>query len=128
MPRVRKLTKEEILVLENKGKGMRALIAAEYDQFLEDYAIGDYGEVELEPDDRRTTVRNRLRAAARRRGFDILFFRTRGSTIPFKIVELIPEALEPSASVASSTHPASEGLPRRRPGRPRKYPISVSNT
>jgi hypothetical protein len=117
MPKVRKLTKEEVLLLENKGKGMRALIAAEYDQFLEDYTIGDYGEVELEPDDRRTTVRNRLRAAARRRGFDILFFRTRGSTIPFKIVELIPETLEPSASVASSTNSASEGLPRRRLGR-----------
>jgi len=128
MPRVRKLTKEEVLVLENKGKGMRALIAAEYDQFLEDYTIGDYGEVELEPDDRRTTVRNRLRAAARRRGFDILFFRTRGSTIPFKVVELVPEMLDPSNSVTSSTNLASEGLPRRRPGRPRKYPISVSNT
>lgn len=123
MPRVRKLTKEEILVLENKGKGMRALIAAEYDQFLEGYTIGDYGEVELEPDDRRTTVRNRLRAAARRRGFDILFFRTRGSTIPFKIVELTPEMLESPASVASSTNSASEELPRRRPGRPRKQPL-----
>ncbi len=123
MPRVRKLTKEEILFLENKGKGMRALIAAEYDQFLEDYAIGDYGELELEPDDRRTTVRNRLRAAARRRGFDILFFRTRGSTIPFKIVELTPDMLEPSASVASATNSTLEGPPRRRPGRPRKHPV-----
>lgn len=123
MPRVRKLTKEEILVLENKGKGMRALIAAEYDQFLEGYTIGDYGEVELEPDDRRTTVRNRLRAAARRRGFDILFFRTRGSTIPFKIVELNLEILEKSVSVASSGDMSSEEPPRRRPGRPRKQPV-----
>ncbi|MGQ9547185.1 MAG: hypothetical protein ACUVSY_02855 [Roseiflexus sp.] len=123
MPRVRKLTKEEILVLENKGKGMRALIAAEYDRFLEDYAIGDYGELELDPEERRTTVRNRLRAAARRRGFDIIFFRTRGLTIPFKIVELNLEIPEKSVSVASSGDMSSEEPPRRRPGRPRKQPV-----
>lgn len=87
MPKVRKLTKEEAFLLENKGKGVRTLIAAEYDRFLEDYELGDYGEVELEPEDKRTTVRSRLRSAAKRRGFDILFFRTRGSVIPFKIVE-----------------------------------------
>lgn len=120
MPKVRKLTKEEIFLLENKGKGTRTRIAAEYDRFLEDYEIGDYGEVELEPDDKRATVRNRLRAAAKRRGFDILFFRTRGSIIPFKIVEPRPEPEPTSAAVSSNS---TEGEPpRRRPGRPRKQP------
>ncbi|MGC9040431.1 MULTISPECIES: hypothetical protein [Roseiflexus] len=99
---------------------MRTLIAAEYDHFLEDYEIGDYGEVELEPDDKRTTVRSRLRAAAKRRGFDILFFRTRGSIIPFKIVQLRPEMELHPAPVSSNS---AEGAPqRRRPGRPRKQP------
>lgn len=120
MPKVRKLTKEEAFLLENKGKGMRTLIAAEYDRFLEDYEIGDYGEVELEPDDKRNTVRSRLRSAAKRRGFDILFFRTRGSVIPFKIVELRPETEPAPASVSSNS--TEVGPARRRPGRPRKQP------
>ncbi|MFQ3630971.1 hypothetical protein [Roseiflexus sp.] len=120
MPKVRKLTKEEAFLLENKGKGVRTLIAAEYDRFLEDYKAGDYGEVELEPDDKRNTVRNRLSAAAKRRGFDVLFFRTRGSVIPFKIVELRPATDDATAAEASNSTESQP--PRRRPGRPRKQP------
>lgn len=123
MPKVRKLTKEEVILLENKGKGTRALIAAEYDQFLEDYQIGDYGEVEIEADEKRTTVRSRLIAAAKRRGFDILFFRTRGNKIPFKIIELQNGAAAPPVPPAESSKPVVEEPPRRRPGRPRKQPV-----
>jgi hypothetical protein len=41
---VRKLDPEEVKTIENKGKGPRRLIEEEYDAFLSDYEVGDYGE------------------------------------------------------------------------------------
>jgi hypothetical protein len=67
MPQVRKLAPEEVQAIENKGKGQRKLTEELYDAFLSEYEVGDYGEAELDPDEKRLTVRNRLRAAASRR-------------------------------------------------------------
>ena len=68
MPTVRKLAPEEIQTIENKGKGQRKLTEEQYDSFLADYQVGDYGEAELGDDENRLTVRNRFKAAATRRG------------------------------------------------------------
>ena len=86
MPTVRKLTQEEVRTIENKGKGLRKLIEEEYDMFLSDYEVGDYGEADLSSDEKRLTVRNRLKAAAKRRGVSIDFKRTQGNILRFKIV------------------------------------------
>ena len=87
MPRVRKMSIEEAREIGNKGKGKRKLAKEEYDQFIADFGSGDYGEVLLEAGDHRLTVRNRLKAAAKRRGLGIIFRRTRGGAIRFKIEE-----------------------------------------
>lgn len=60
MPTVRKLTEQEVQTLERKGKGQRRLVEEQYDAFLADYEMGDYGEAELEEHEKRLTVRNRL--------------------------------------------------------------------
>jgi hypothetical protein len=86
MPTVRKLTPEEVRTLENKGKGQRRLIAEQYDAFLSGYEVGDYGEAELEPNEKRLTVRNRLKAAAQRRGLALDFKRTTGNVLRFRVV------------------------------------------
>ena len=85
MPTVRKLAPEEVQTIENKGKGLRKLTEEQYDRFLADYDAGDYGEAELDEDEKRLTVRNRLKAAATRRGYGIEFKRTTGNILRFKV-------------------------------------------
>jgi hypothetical protein len=106
MPSVRKLTQEEIRTIENKGKGLRKLIEEEYDRFLDGYLVGDYGEAELTPDEKRLTVRNRLKAAGKRRGVSIDFKRTQGSVLRFKIA--------PNTVVAAAPSPKAKGKGRGR--------------
>jgi len=105
MPTVRKLSPEEVREIENKGKGQRQLVEEEYDAFLSDYSMGDYGEAVLEPNENRLTVRNRLKAAARRRNLALNFRRTRDNVIRFQVVA--PSEAPPA--------PAA-----KRPGRKRK--------
>src|SRR5215217_7883312 len=95
MPTVRKLSQEEVRSIENRGKGLRKLIEEEYDSFLSDYSLGDYGEAELSDGEKRLTVRNRLKAAARRRELSVDFKRTQGSLLRFRIG---PEAVASPAS------------------------------
>jgi hypothetical protein len=87
MPQIRKLTPAEVQTLEYKPTGQRKFIEEQYDAILSDYAVGEYGEAALETDEKRLTVRNRLRAAAVRRGLDIDFRRTNGDIIRFQIVD-----------------------------------------
>jgi hypothetical protein len=121
MPQVRKLAPEEVQAIENKGKGIRKLTEEQYDAILSEYDVGDYGEAELDEDEKRLTVRNRLRAAAGRRNVRITFRRTQGNTMRFQIVApgsgsgngapaLVPE-------VISSEPPAPA---KRKGGRPKK--------
>lgn len=86
MPKVRKLSVEEVQTIERKNKGQRKMVEEQYDSFLEGYDIGDYGEAELEEDEKRITVRNRLKAAAVRRDVELEFRRTKGDTLRFRVV------------------------------------------
>jgi hypothetical protein len=121
MPQMRKLALEEVQALENKGKGQRKLVEEQYDAILSEYALGDYGEATLEPGENRLTVRNRLRAAAKRRGFDTNFRRTSTDLIRFQLVAhdnggsraAVPAVPE----VVSSDVPSA---PKKRGGRPKK--------
>jgi hypothetical protein len=116
MPQLRKLAPEEVRDIQNKGKGSRKLVEEQYDAFLSDYAIGDYGEATLEPEENRLTVRNRMKAAASRRNIGIDFRRTSGDLIRFKIVEPKTSSSTPAAPpVVSSEAPA-----KRKGGRPKK--------
>jgi hypothetical protein len=110
MPSVRKLNPDEVWALENKGKGQRKLVEEQYDGILSEYAIGDYGEAMLEPGENRLTVRNRLKAAARRRNVAIDFRRTKDDLLRFRI-------LAPAS--AADAAPASTGKAR---GRKKKNP------
>jgi hypothetical protein len=126
MPQMRKLTPAEVQTLEYKPTGQRKLIEEQYDAILSDYAVGEHGEAALEPDENRLTVRNRLRAAAVRRGLGIGFRRTNGDLIRFQIVEhserngapaAAPEVManEVVAVVVSSGLPPKATKPRGRP-------------
>ena len=96
MPNFRKLEPEEVQQIENKGKGLRKLIEEQYDAILAEYSIGDYGEATLEIDENRLTVRNRMKAAARRRNLAIDFRRTKEDILRFQIVAAEEPAPPPS--------------------------------
>src|SRR2546428_10417605 len=102
MPQLRKLGPEEVKALENKGKGQRRLTEEQYDAFLSEYDVGDYGEAELEADEKRLTVRNRLKAAAKRREAGIEFRRTQGSIIRFHVIAFTDGAAKATPRAASA--------------------------
>jgi hypothetical protein len=112
MPQVRKLSPEEVQAFENKGKGQRKLIEEQYDAFLTEYAIGEYGEALLDAEENRLTVRNRLRAAAQRRGLNIEFKRTSGDLVRFHI--------DGHHNGTSATPAAAVAPAKRKGGRPKK--------
>src|SRR5690242_17621264 len=87
MPQVRKLAPEEVQAIQNKGVRQRKLTEQLYDSILADYDVGDYGEATLDEGENRLTVRNRMKAAATRRGIGLEFRRTQGDLIRFQVVE-----------------------------------------
>ena len=111
MPVLRKLSTEEACMLATKPLGERASIAATYDAYLVDFVVEDYGGVEIDATDNRQTVRNRLQAAAARRGFALTFRRTTGPTLQFQIGAVLADATEADASTQSVTSTVEDSVP-----------------
>ena len=68
-----------------------------------------FNQYTLEPGEKRLTVRNRLKAAAKRRGIGILFQRTSGDMVRFKIVpaaQMRDDTTDLETAVASDAPPA----------------------
>jgi hypothetical protein len=125
MPNFRKLEPEEVQALQNKGKGERRLTAELYDSILADYEVGEYGEAVLDEGENRLTVRNRMKAAATRRGIDINFRRTQGDRLRFQIVEHTNGAPKVSRKAAAPEPPPPPPEPvKRKGGRPKKNPTA----
>ena len=125
MPQVRKLDPEEVKTFQNKGKGTRKLIEEQYDAIFADYEVGEYGEATLDEGENRLTVRNRMKAAATRRGIGINFRRTSGDMIRFQIVEASkgegsPDGVTPAPEIRESAPIASSAPPKRKGDRPKK--------
>jgi hypothetical protein len=105
MPSFRKLELEEVQEIENKGKGLRKLIEEQYDAILGEYSIGDYGEATLDIDENRLTVRNRMKAAAKRRDLAINFRRTKEDILRFQIVAAEEPAPPPPPPAPAAKKP-----------------------
>lgn len=86
MPVVYKLSPEEVKTELSRGKSQRQLMMEQYDAMLEGFGVTDWGEVKLEPSDKRATVRNRLKSAAGRKGHAIRFKRGQGDSMRFEIL------------------------------------------
>jgi hypothetical protein len=120
MPTIRKLSEQEVQTLENRGKGQRQLVEEQYDAFLADYGPGDYGEAELDEGENRLTVRNRFKAAAARRGLELVFPRTTGNVMRFRIAPAAAGAapeVEPEPAVGAEPPSTSQAAPKGRGGR-----------
>jgi hypothetical protein len=117
MPIVRKLNEQEVQTLERKGKGRRKLVEEQYDAFLASYGPGDYGEAELDEGENRLTVRKRFKAAAARRGLELVFQRTNGNVLRFKIAPATGAEVAEASVVEDAPPPTPQALPKGRGGR-----------
>ncbi len=96
MPVIRKLTAEEVRVVESESKsgtsGVRAATRAQYDSILSQYAVGDAVELTLDEGEKVITVKHNVIAAAKRLNVGVEFLRAqRGkgkSMVRFRIVEV----------------------------------------
>jgi len=104
MPSFRRLSAAEIAALEQDSLGARAKIAQVYDAYLANFAIGDYGRAELAAGERRAVVRERLHAAARRRGLALRFRPGPSKGLIFHVEAAPPALVQPAPPpVAVST-------------------------
>lgn len=119
MPRFRKLNPAEIAALEQPMLGARAEVAREYDAYVADFTVGEYGRVVLAAGERRKVVRGRLQAAARRRGL-VLRFRPGPSVALIFRVEAAPQMDMPVQLLAAEADQWRNGAAQNRawPSRP----------
>ena len=85
MPTIRKLQEDEVQKRGKKGESARAQVAREYDGYMAEFTPDDYGEAIVDESESKLTVRNRLKAAAQRRGWRLDFLRTPGPVIRFRV-------------------------------------------
>ncbi len=111
MPTIRKLQEEEVQSLSKKNESARSQVAREYDGYLADFSPNDYGEATVDESESKLTVRNRLKAAAQRRGLKVTFLRTTGPAVRFKVEE---------DDGAQTVEDLAEPAPKRKGGRPKK--------
>jgi hypothetical protein len=60
-------------------------VRAYYDNLLDGFCVGDYGQIELD-DEKPTTIKQGLQSAASRRGLQLVFLHQRGRAV-FRVVE-----------------------------------------
>jgi hypothetical protein len=112
MPRFRKLNSAQIAELEQRPISARAQVAREYDVHVADFAAGDYGRAELAAHERRTVVRGRLQAAAKRRGLT-LRFRSGPGPLTFRVDTAPPSIAKAAPMPVFGAEQQRDGTPRR---------------
>jgi hypothetical protein len=106
MPTVTKLAPEAAGAGE--GASERERIAEQYDAMLADFQEGDWGDVVLEAQDKRLTVRSRLKAAAARRGLGLRFRQRRDDRLRFQLVAVAEPASRPAPPRPEAEAPAQQ--------------------
>lgn len=85
MPRFRKLTPEELESFKPIVSGERARIRAEYRGYIQAINPGEGGELKLSEDEKKVTIKNRLKRAALELNMVIEFKRSGSDTVRFCI-------------------------------------------
>lgn len=102
MPVYRKLTQEDLAAMTMPPSGERARIREEYRGYLSDLEFGEGGELTLDEGEKKVTIKNRLKRAAKDLGVGIEFRRSSEDVVRY------------------STKSAESVVPARRGGRRRK--------
>ncbi len=79
MPKLTKLSNEEVEAMKRKksGQNERERTRQQYVTYLKNFNPGDWVAVELEGEEKRQTIKNRLKNAAKELGYNLNFIRTR---------------------------------------------------
>ena len=102
MPTFRKMTKDELDALTMPPSGERARVREEYRGYLADLELGEGGELLLDPSEKKVTVKNRLKRAAKDLNLGIEFRRSGDNVVRYSI------------KAPSATPPARRGGRRKK--------------
>ena len=122
MPSFRKLSPAEVAALDLRPASARVVIALAYDDYLAAFEVGDYGQAALIDGERRAVVRQRLQAAARRRGL-ALRFRSGPGPLTFHVAPAPAISATPPREIVAATPvgaPTTDSRPPRPPRPPRR--------
>jgi hypothetical protein len=125
MPQFRRLSAHEVEREIHRRSSVRQVVAQEYDGYVRAFDPGDYGEATIAAEEKRLTVRNRLQAAAARRGLTLAFLRVRGGDL-LRFVVSERAAPEPTAAPLPAEAPAAPQQPTN--GRRRKAAQAAETT
>jgi hypothetical protein len=87
MPKFKKLSAEELATFRAPVSGERARVREEYKSYLKGLKPGEGGELRLVEDEKKTSVKNRIKRAADDMGVEIQFKRSDQDSVRFAIVE-----------------------------------------
>lgn len=85
MPEFRQLSKEEVKNYRAPATGERAKVREEYRGYLKDLEIGEGGELLLTEDEKKVTIKNRLKRAAKDLDVELEFKRSGTDVVRFCI-------------------------------------------
>lgn len=87
MPKFKKLSADELSTFRSPVSGERARVREEYRTFLKGLKPGEGGELRLVEDEKKTSVKNRIKRAAQDMGVDIQFKRSDKDSVRFALSE-----------------------------------------
>lgn len=102
MPTFRKLTAEELESYRTPMSGKRAKIRTEYRNYLEQIKLGQGGELILNEGEKKVTIKNRLKRAAKEMNLKIQFKRSSPNTARFIVLPLNDEDEDEDQSTQSN--------------------------
>jgi hypothetical protein len=87
MPKFKKLSAEDLAKPRPAEDGERARIREEYKTYLKGLKIEEGGELGLEGDEKKITIKNRIKRAAEDLGITIVFKRSGENSVRFQVTE-----------------------------------------
>ncbi len=87
MPDFKKLTADDLASKHSPVSGERAKIREEYEGYLKDLEVGEGGELSFD-DEKKVTVKNRLKRAATELGMTVEFKRSGSNAVRFSVTSV----------------------------------------
>jgi hypothetical protein len=87
MPKFKKLNAEELAKARPAEDGERARIREEYKTYIKGLRVDEGGELTLEEDEKKITIKNRIKRAAEDLDVMITFKRSGDNTVRFQVKE-----------------------------------------